>query len=628
MLAYNAATIGIFGALADFGAQVMTGLLGTPVPWQLVALVTCLAVAVLAYFEVTLSAKVLGVALAAEVLVLLAFDVAVLLKHGFRGFSLEVYPPSVVFGGGFGVSLMLAFGSFVGFEATALYGEEARDPHRAVPRATYLALAIIAGFYLVTTWAAISAYGVDQARMAAAADPQDFVFNAGADYLGKGYADVMGILVVTSLFAAFLAFHCNTARYEVALARDGLLPRRLAGLHPKHGSPVAASATQLILLAVTTIGFTLAGQDPYRGMSASLYGLGVLGIVLLQAIAAASTVGYFLRHRGGEPVWGALLAPALGGVGLIAGLALMLANYPTVTGSSLVWVNSLPWTLPAAALIGGTCPCPTWLTGDVTTSPAPRRATRTPCDRARRGLRLSREHSRETHRSSERHDILITANLTGSPHLRARGGGCLIQVPSMAGRTVLPGLSPYHVAKWASRASSRRSGPRSSRLASTRYPWTRAWCAPCFRPPSAVPVGLRRTAARTAGPAVLPHGSSRCLVNRLPSAAARGVSSLSFASSRTQGEGHGVAVCVQNHVGYAGSEVASPKRRHRVRSGQGSAVVEREGVPGELRRGRVLAGPAAPQRRYAEQRELGQLEGQGNRGRDIRPLGTPRDTPR
>jgi amino acid transporter len=352
LLAYNVATIGIFGALAYFGSEVVSDIAGTHVPWQVCALAFFLIVAVLAYFEVTLSAKVLGVALAAEVLILLGFDAAVLLQNGFHGFSLEVFKPAVVFGGGFGVSLMLAFGSFVGFEATALYGEEARAPHRTVPRATYVSLAVISGFYLVTTWAAISAYGVDHAQAAAKDDPENFVFNASTEYLGQYFTDIMGVLVMTSLFAAFLAFHCNTARYQVALARDGLLPRSMARIHPDHGSPIMASAWQLGLVAAATFGFTLAGQDPYLGMGISLYGLGVLGIVALQATASISIVGFFLRHRRGESIWGAIVAPALGGLGLATGLILMTVNYSTLTGSDLTWVNSLPWLLPAAAVAG------------------------------------------------------------------------------------------------------------------------------------------------------------------------------------------------------------------------------------------------------------------------------------
>ncbi|MEU1227716.1 hypothetical protein [Streptomyces sp. NPDC005828] len=80
----------------------------------------------------------------------------------------------------------------------------------------------------------------------------------------------------------------------------------------------------------------------------------MLGIVLLQGIAAASIVGFLLHHhhRQDESVWGALVSPALGALGLIGGLALMIDNYSTLTGTSAAWVNALPWAPPAAAMIG------------------------------------------------------------------------------------------------------------------------------------------------------------------------------------------------------------------------------------------------------------------------------------
>ena len=71
--------------------------LGVDLSWQLWAIIAFVLVAVLSYFEVTVSAKVLGVALLAEVAVLLALDFGVLLEEGFHGFSLEVFSPSVVF---------------------------------------------------------------------------------------------------------------------------------------------------------------------------------------------------------------------------------------------------------------------------------------------------------------------------------------------------------------------------------------------------------------------------------------------------------------------------------------------------------------------------------------------------
>ncbi len=42
-----------------------------------------------------------------------------------------------------GSVLALAFGAFIGFEATAIYREEARTPNRTVPRATYVAVGFL-----------------------------------------------------------------------------------------------------------------------------------------------------------------------------------------------------------------------------------------------------------------------------------------------------------------------------------------------------------------------------------------------------------------------------------------------------------------------------------------------------
>jgi len=352
LLSYNAATIGILGGFAYFAHAVGVSVVGIDLPWQVWAFIAFALVAVLCWFDVRISAGVLGLALLGEVLILLVFDAAVLSDKGFHGFSLEVFKPSFVFAGGFGVSLMLAFGSYTGFEAAALYSEEARDPHRTVPRATYIAIATITAFYLVTTWAAISAYGIGQAQAAAARDPSVFLFAANAKYVGGFANDAMQVLVVTSLFGAYLAFTTNTARYHFALARDRLVPRAMQRTHPKYGSPIAASGVQLALTAAVVTGFALAGQDPYLQLGTSLYGLGVLGIVLLQCIGSVAVVGFFRRDSRGESKWGTLVAPGLAAVGLACGLVLMVDNYSLLTGSTQFWANHLPWLLPVVAVLG------------------------------------------------------------------------------------------------------------------------------------------------------------------------------------------------------------------------------------------------------------------------------------
>jgi amino acid transporter len=352
IVAYNAATIGILGALAYFAHVSFGDVLHVDLSWQVWAIIAFALVAALSYFEVTLSARLLGIALAAEVAVLLALDIGVLIEKGFHGFSLEVFRPGVVFSSGFGVSVMLAFGSFVGFEATAIYGEEAKDPARTVPRATYIAIGAICVFYLLTTWAVVSAYGVDAAQAAAAKDPTSFVFGAEFQYVGRFATDAMQILVVTSLFAAFLAFHANTSRYHFALARDGLLPRALSWTHPRYESPVGGSAAQLVLTAIVVIGFALAGEDPYLKMGVALYGVGVIGIVALQALTSFAVVRFLRAHPAGESPLATVVAPVLGGTGLAVGVALMVEHYSTLTGSTVGWINALPWVLVVAAVAG------------------------------------------------------------------------------------------------------------------------------------------------------------------------------------------------------------------------------------------------------------------------------------
>ena len=176
------------------------------------------------------------------------------------------------------------------------------------------------------------------------AQPTGFLFAADAEYVGGFTSDAMQILVVTSLFASFLAFHCNTARYHYALARDGLLPRALSHTHPKYGSPIVAGAIQL----------AIARQNPYLQLGTALYGLAVIGVVQLEAIACASILGFFLKRDEDASKWGTIVAPSLAVLGLTVGLVYMVKYYSTLTGSKEAWINALPWLLVLAAVLGAT----------------------------------------------------------------------------------------------------------------------------------------------------------------------------------------------------------------------------------------------------------------------------------
>jgi len=351
VLAYNAIFCSVLGAAAFFISKVGEEGAGWKSPWQLWAVVLLVVVGALGRREVDFNAKILGTLLSLEVAILIMMDIGILAHRGLAAFSLRCFEPSLVFSGAAGAGLVFAFNCFIGFEATAIFGEEAKDPARTVPRATYASVCIIGVFYALTAWSLVSAYGVDQVHAVAANDPGMFVLNAASTFVGGPAAAAMGILLVTSLFAALLATHTATARYFFVLGREGLLPRALGRTHPRWGSPHTASSVQVGLAAVVVLPFALSGADPLLTLSTSTGGIGTLGIIALQAAAAFSVVAFF-RKRGDARWLTTFAAPSVGGVGLSAAMFLIVNNYSVLTGSTSRAINELPWLLVVAGLAG------------------------------------------------------------------------------------------------------------------------------------------------------------------------------------------------------------------------------------------------------------------------------------
>ncbi|MEU5954326.1 APC family permease [Streptomyces sp. NPDC047525] len=336
LFSYNAIEVGLLVAFGWFTESGFDDLTGVRVAWWIWALAGLVAIGVLGYLKVTFSAKVLGVALVLEVLVLLVFE-AGLLAHGGgpRGLDLGTLSPEHLGGSGVGGMFVLAVGAFVGFEATAIYAEEAREPERTVPRATYIAVAFLALFYTFTVWMIINAYGSDRAQdIANGEGGADMVFTATERFAGAWAADSLHVLIITSAFAATLAFHNGAARYFYALGREGLLPRRLAAVSPKTRAPVTAVVTQSVI-ALAVVAVTVAsGADPYTVTFLWSNGSGILGVMLLQALAALAVYGFFRRERRGMPAWRVVAAPLTACAGLAVLIALVCANLDLLTGAS------------------------------------------------------------------------------------------------------------------------------------------------------------------------------------------------------------------------------------------------------------------------------------------------------
>lgn len=336
LVTYAAVQLAVFGYLG----AVVDGLVrhwGGPAlhlapPWWVWSLAAIAVVGVLGYRHIELSGRVLGALLVAEVAIVLVFD-AVVVASGEHLSTAFVRAPQIA-SGSLGIAIMFAVASFIGFEATAIFRDEARDPQRTIPRATYTALVLIGVFYTLSSWSVVSAWGDAAAIQAATADPGNMIVNTMGTVLGPAGGDIAQVLLMTSLFAAALSFHNVLARYYFALGNSGGMHGALGRSHPKHCSPHVASLTQSVVAVTFVAIFAVAGMDPVTQVFAWMAGTATVGVLALMTLTCAAVLTYFYRTRVDVRAWQTRIAPGLGLIGLLACLTLTIGNFSTLIGGS------------------------------------------------------------------------------------------------------------------------------------------------------------------------------------------------------------------------------------------------------------------------------------------------------
>jgi len=360
LISYNAMQIGIWGM---FGFQVSSFLeakTGWTSPWWVWVLAGIVVVGILGVNRVDLSAKVLGVLVALEFLAVIVFDV-VAFANPAEGFTAAPMTPSALFVPGVGAVLAFGIAAFMGFESAAIYGEESRDPKRTIPRATFLAVAVIGVFYAISSWALALAVGPGKITDPAGIAPEEagppLFFNVVAAHLGVIWVDVMSILFITSLFAALVSFHNAVSRYAFSLGREGVLPAVLGTVRIRSGAPWAGSLAQSVVAVLVIAGFAVAesgwkpenGPYPVLTLFTWLTNLGAFGLVLLMVLVSAAVIGFFRRDPRDVGAGGRLVAPIVALVALGTVWILILANWDVLLGQA----ESTPTTfvLPAVLLV-------------------------------------------------------------------------------------------------------------------------------------------------------------------------------------------------------------------------------------------------------------------------------------
>lgn len=353
LFSYSIESIGFYGAFAYFAQFTFNDLFGINVPWQIWIFVMIAVIALLGHRSVNVGANVLLVFLSAEIVILAVLSIAVLIKEP-GNISIQPFMPSNVFVPGIAAILIFGFGAFTGFESTAIYSEEARNPDRTIPIATYVAVGFLALFYAFTVWIATVAFGLQGVMDFVSSDKaSDLYFTMSQDFLGHWAYITMRILILTSIIACNIGFHNAVSRYGFALGREGLLPKYLGRSHPKFKSPYMASATQIVIAVILCVLVMVLGGDPYIHLFIWTYAAGVTGLVLMQFLAALAVLGYFWRDQRGYGIFRVKVAPIIGAIGLGGSYVLILANYSLMTGYTST-ISNIPFILysPIAFVLG------------------------------------------------------------------------------------------------------------------------------------------------------------------------------------------------------------------------------------------------------------------------------------
>ena len=366
-IVFEASLIGIF---SFFFQNLFSSQFDMTVPWLVPALLMMALNAILTYFDVNLAAKVLGVFLVTEIIMLSLGALAVLFKGGGPdGFAIAetlnpigAFTPAAIAGASAGLGLFFAFWSWVGFESTAMYGEESKDPKRIIPRATMISVLGVGIFYVFISWMAVAGTGPKQS-VELAQDPataSEIFFAPVRDTYGEWAITLFNVLLVTGSFACGMAFHNCASHYIYALGREGLstgLQKTLGATHTKHGSPYVASLVQSGITLVLILAFFFAGMDPYLHMYTLLAILGTMAILVVQSLCAFAVIAYFHFHKfhpSSAHWFKTFLAPLLGGIGMLYVVYLLWEHKESAAGaaSGTLLFKLTPWIVVGLFALG------------------------------------------------------------------------------------------------------------------------------------------------------------------------------------------------------------------------------------------------------------------------------------
>ena len=248
--------------------------------------------------------------------------------------------------------------AFVGFEAVAPLGEEAREPRQTIPRAVIWSAVLVGLFYVFNYYAATVYFGPE--RMT-----EFYTFNEGDPwgFMADAVLPIGGLLVVFAILNSCLA-NANAGataatRSLFAMGRATLIPRWFGVVHPTYRSPVNAVHFQAVVAVIIALalGFVLA-DDPFPGSGPlNVYVwlgtmIGLLFAFMYIAVNVACIAYYLGEGRSEFNVLKHIVVPVLGVIAMIPAVLAVIGGVtiPILNIELPPYENSLRFTAPVVGI--------------------------------------------------------------------------------------------------------------------------------------------------------------------------------------------------------------------------------------------------------------------------------------